>query len=43
MDPHGFVNTTDRHFFIKSAEGNRLDLQGDYCMNGITRRKVLEL
>ena len=43
LDPHGFVNTTNAcNFFI--VRGNEVwTSTGDYCMNGITRGKVIEL
>ena len=43
LDPHGFVNTTNScNFFI--VRGSELwTSTGDYCMNGVTRRKVIEL
>ena len=43
LDPQGFVNTTNScNFFI--VRGNQVwTSTGDYCMNGITRRKVIEL
>lgn len=43
LDAHGFVNTTNAcNFFIvrKSAVWTST---GDYCMNGITRQKVIDL
>ena len=43
LDPHGFVNTTNAcNFFI--VRGNEVwTSTGDYCMNGITRGKVIDL
>ncbi len=43
LDPHGFVNTTNScNFFIVRA-GEVWTSTGDYCMNGITRLKVIEV
>ena len=43
LDPFGFVNTTNAcNFFI--VKGNAVwTSTGDYCMNGITRQKVIDL
>lgn len=43
LDPHGFVNTTNScNFFI--VKNNQVwTSSGDYCMNGITRSKVIYL
>ncbi len=43
LDPHGFVNTTNAcNFFI--VRGDEVwTSTGDYCMNGVTRQKVIEL
>jgi len=43
LDPHGFVNTTNAcNFFI--VRGNEVwTSTGDYCMNGVTRQKVIDL
>ncbi len=43
LDPLGFVNTTNAcNFFI--VRGNEVwTSTGDYCMNGITRKKVIEI
>ena len=43
LDPYGFVNTTNScNFFI--VKNNEIwTSTGDYCMNGITRSKVIEL
>ena len=43
LDPFGFVNTTNAcNFFI--VKGNTVwTSTGDYCMNGITRQKVIDL
>jgi branched-chain amino acid aminotransferase len=43
LDPHGFVNTTNSCNFFIVRRGQVLTSTGDYCMNGITRRKVIEL
>jgi branched-chain amino acid aminotransferase len=43
LDPHGFVATCNStHFFIV-RKGEIWTSTGDYCMNGITRQKVLDL
>ncbi len=43
LDPQGFVNTTNScNFFI--VKNNQVwTSTGDYCMNGITRQKVIDL
>ena len=43
LDPSGFVNTTNscNFFIVKNKEV--WTSTGDYCMNGITRLKVIEL
>ena len=43
LDPYGFVNTTNscNFFIVKNKEV--WTSTGDYCMNGITRKKVIEL
>jgi len=43
LDPYGFVNTTNscNFFIVKNKEV--WTSTGDYCMNGITRLKVIEL
>ena len=43
LDPHGFVNTTNSCNFFIVRKGSVWTSTGDYCMNGITRRKVIEL
>jgi len=43
LDPHGFVNTTNSCNFFIVRRGEVWTSTGDYCMNGITRRKVIEL
>ncbi len=43
LDPLGFVNTTNAcNFFIVKNNGVWTST-GDYCMNGITRQKVIEI
>jgi branched-chain amino acid aminotransferase len=43
LDPHGFVATCNStHFFIVRG-GEVWTSSGDYCLGGITRRKILEL
>ncbi len=43
LDIHGFVNTTNGCNFFIVRKGEVWTSTGDYCMNGITRRKVIEL
>ena len=43
LDPHGFVNTTNACNFFIVRRGEVWTSTGDYCMNGITRQKVVEL
>jgi branched-chain amino acid aminotransferase len=43
LDVHGFVNTTNACNFFVVRRGEVWTSTGDYCMNGITRAKVLEL
>ncbi|MCY3879858.1 MAG: aminotransferase class IV [Rhodobacteraceae bacterium] len=43
LDPHGFVNTTNACNFFIIRRGEVWTSTGDYCMNGVTRRKVIEL
>lgn len=43
LDPHGFVNTTNSCNFFIVRRGEVWTSGGDYCMNGVTRRKVIEL
>ena len=43
LDPHGFVNTTNACNFFIVRKGEVWTSTGDYCMNGITRQKVIEL
>lgn len=43
LDPHGFVSTTNscNFFIVKNSEV--WTSNGDYCMNGITRKKIIEI
>ncbi|MEP3600818.1 MAG: aminotransferase class IV [Stappiaceae bacterium] len=43
LDAHGFVNTTNACNFFIVRKGEVWTSTGDYCMNGITRQKVIEL
>ena len=43
LDVHGFVNTTNACNFFIVRRGAVLTSTGDYCMNGITRAKVIAL
>lgn len=43
LDPHGFVNTTNSCNLFIVRKGEVWTSTGDYCMPGITRRKVIEL
>ena len=43
LDPHGFVNTTNACNFFIVRQGQVWTSTGDYCMNGITRQKVIDL
>ncbi len=43
LDAHGFVNTTNACNFFIVRRGEVWTSTGDYCMNGITRRNVIEL
>ncbi len=43
LDPHGFVNTTNACNFFIVRKGEVWTSTGDYCMNGVTRQKVIEL
>lgn len=43
LDPHGFVNTTNSCNFFIVRKGEVWTSTGDYCMNGITRRKVIAI
>ena len=43
LDVHGFVNTTNACNFFIVRRGEVWTSTGDYCMNGITRAKVIGL
>ncbi len=43
LDVHGFVNTTNACNFFVVKKGEVWTSTGDYCMNGITRQKVIDL
>jgi len=43
LDVHGFVNTTNSCNFFIVRQGEVWTSTGDYCMNGITRAKVIQL
>ncbi|WP_420861222.1 aminotransferase class IV [Algirhabdus cladophorae] len=43
LDPFGFVNTTNACNFFIVRDGAVWTSTGDYCMNGITRQKVIDL
>ncbi len=43
LDPNGFVNTTNACNFFIVRRGEVWTSTGDYCMNGVTRAKVIEL
>lgn len=43
LDVHGFVNTTNACNFFIVRKGEVWTSTGDYCMNGITRQKVIAL
>ncbi len=43
LDPHGFVNTTNSCNFFIVRQGEVWTSTGDYCMNGVTRAKVIDL
>lgn len=43
LDPHGFVNTTNACNFFIVRDGAVWTSTGDYCMNGVTRQKVIDL
>ena len=43
LDVHGFVNTTNACYFFIVRKGEVWTSTGDYCMNGITRQKVIEV
>ena len=43
LDPFGFVNTTNACNFFIVRNGTVWTSTGDYCMNGITRQKVIDV
>ena len=43
LDPFGFVNTTNACNFFIVRKGAVWTSTGDYCMNGITRQKVIDI
>lgn len=43
LDIHGFVNTTNACNFFIVRKGAVWTSTGDYCMNGITRQKVIDI
>ncbi|WP_319530144.1 D-amino acid aminotransferase [uncultured Cohaesibacter sp.] len=43
LDPHGFVNTTNACNFFIVRKGEVWTSTGDYCMNGVTRQKVIDV
>jgi branched-chain amino acid aminotransferase len=43
LDLHGFVNTTNACNFFIVRKGEVWTSTADYCMNGITRQKVIDL
>ncbi len=43
LDINGFVNTTNACNFFIVKKGQVWTSTGDYCMNGITRQKVIDL
>lgn len=43
LDPHGFVNTTNACNFFIVRRGAVWTSTGDYCMNGVTRQKIIDL
>ena len=43
LDPHGFVNTTNACNFFIVRGGEVWTSTGDYCMNGVTRQKIIDL
>ena len=43
LDPQGFVNTTNACNFFIVRHGEVWTSTGDYCMNGVTRQKVIDL
>jgi len=43
LDPYGFVNTTNACNFFIVRQGQVWTSTGDYCMNGVTRQKIIDL
>ena len=43
LDVNGFVNTTNACNFFIVRKGAVWTSTGDYCMNGITRQKVIDI
>ena len=43
LDVHGFVNTTNACNFFIVRKGEVCTSTGDYCMNGITRQKIIDI
>ena len=43
LDPQGFVNTTNACNFFIVRKGEVWTSTGDYCMNGVTRQKVIDI
>ena len=43
LDPFGFVNTTNSCNFFVVRKGEVWTSSGDYCLNGITRGKIVQL
>jgi len=43
LDPFGFVNTTNACNFFIVKKGEVWTSTGNYCMNGITRQKVMDV
>ena len=43
LDVHGFVSTTNSCNFFIVREGEVWTSNGDYCLNGITRQKVIDV
>ena len=43
LDPYGFVNTTNACNFFIVRKGQVWTSTGDYCMNGVTRAKVIAI
>jgi branched-chain amino acid aminotransferase len=43
LDPHGFVSTCNSVNFFIVRKGEVWTSTGDYCLNGITRGKVIEI